>query len=118
MIGTFFAASSIGLPSALNSVGAITTAAGFSETAFSRIVISPLMSDSDWAPSSGTLTSKVFGGLAGAGKHDLPIGRGRVLDDDGNRRLVGGVTGRAIAAASATTAVAAKRYFFMPFLLR
>ena len=30
MIGTFFAASSIGLPSALNSVGAITTAAGFS----------------------------------------------------------------------------------------
>ena len=56
MIGTFFAASSIGLPSALNSVGAITTAAGFSATAFSRIEISPLMSDSDCAPSSGTLT--------------------------------------------------------------
>ena len=31
MIGTFLAASSIGLPSALNSVGAITTAAGFSD---------------------------------------------------------------------------------------
>jgi hypothetical protein len=56
MIGTFLAASSIGLPSALNSVGAMTTAAGFSATAFSRIEISPLMSDSDCAPSSGTLT--------------------------------------------------------------
>ena len=58
MIGTFLAASSTGLPSALNSVGAITTAADFSATAFSRIVISPLMSDSDWAPSSGTLTPR------------------------------------------------------------
>ncbi len=34
MIGTFFAASSTGLPSALNSVGEITTAAGLPETAF------------------------------------------------------------------------------------
>jgi hypothetical protein len=31
-------------------------AAGFPETAFSKIEIWPLMSDSDWAPSSGTVT--------------------------------------------------------------
>ena len=58
MIGTFLAASSIGLPSALNSVGEMTIAAGFSATAFSRIEIWPLMSDSDCAPSSGTLTPR------------------------------------------------------------
>ena len=56
MIGTLFAASSIGAPSALNWVGAMTTAAGLPATAFSSTVIWPLMSDSDWAPSSGTLT--------------------------------------------------------------
>ena len=39
MILTFLAASSIGLPSALNWVGAMTMAAGFSETTFSRIEI-------------------------------------------------------------------------------
>ena len=63
MIGTFFAASSIGWPSALNWVGAMTTAAGFPATAFSRIVISPLMSASDWAPSSGTLTPRSWPAL-------------------------------------------------------
>jgi len=36
----------------------ITTAAGLPETAFSRMEIWPLMSDSDWAPSSGTLTPR------------------------------------------------------------
>jgi hypothetical protein len=55
-IFTFLAASSIGFPSAANWVGAMTMAAGLPETAFSRIEIWPLMSDSDWAPSSGTLT--------------------------------------------------------------
>ena len=34
------------------------TAAGLPATAFSRIEIWPLMSDSDWAPSSGTLTPR------------------------------------------------------------
>ena len=58
MILTFLAAWSIGFPSAVNCVGAITIAAGFFETAFSRMEIWPLMSDSDWAPSSGTLTSR------------------------------------------------------------
>jgi hypothetical protein len=47
IILTFLAASSIGLPSALNWVGAMTMAAGLPETAFSRIEIWPLMSDSD-----------------------------------------------------------------------
>src|SRR5215469_9955503 len=60
---TFLAASSIGLPNAANWVGAITMAAGFSETAFSRIPICPLMSDSDWAPSCGTLTSRSWPAL-------------------------------------------------------
>ncbi|MCY1232794.1 hypothetical protein D9M72_453090 [compost metagenome] len=46
MIGTALAASSIGLPSALNSVGEMTTAAGAPATAFSRMLIWPLMSDS------------------------------------------------------------------------
>ena len=58
MIGTDLAASSIGAPSALNSVGEITTAAGLPATAFSRMLIWPLMSDSDWAPSSGTFTPR------------------------------------------------------------
>ncbi len=58
MIGTDLAASSIGAPSALNSVGEMTTAAGLPATAFSRIEIWPLISDSDWAPSCGTLTPR------------------------------------------------------------
>ena len=73
----------------------MTTAAGFSATAFSRIVIWPLMSDSDWAPSSGTLTPRSLAACAGAGEHDLPVGRRRVLDDDRDRRLVRGVARRA-----------------------
>ena len=93
MIGTFFAASSIGLPSALNWVGAITTAAGFSATAFSRIVISPLMSDFGLGAEFRHVDVEVLGGLAGAGEHDLPVGRGRVLDDDRDRRFVGGEAG-------------------------
>src|SRR5260221_654957 len=36
--------------------GVATPPANLSETAFFRIDIGPLMSDSDWAPSSGTLT--------------------------------------------------------------
>ena len=58
MILTFAAASSIGLPSALASVGAMTTAAGLPATAFSRIEIWPLTSVSACAPSSGTLTPR------------------------------------------------------------
>ncbi len=58
MILTDLAASSIGLPRAARWVGAITMAAGAPETAFSRIEIWPLMSASDWAPSSGTLTPR------------------------------------------------------------
>ena len=63
MILTFLAASSIGLPRAANWVGEITIAAGLPETAFSRIEIWPLMSDSDCAPSSGTLTLRSLAAL-------------------------------------------------------
>ena len=56
IILAFLAASSIGLPRAAFWVGEMTMAAGFSETAFSRIEIWPLISDWDCAPSSGTLT--------------------------------------------------------------
>ena len=55
MILTDFAASVTAKPSAANWVGEMTTAAGLPDTAFSRIVIWPSMSDSDCAPSSGTL---------------------------------------------------------------
>ena len=95
MIGTFFAASSTGLPSALNCVGAMTTAAGFSATAFSRIVISPLMSDFGLRAEFGDVDAEILAGLAGAGEHDLPVARGGVLDDDRNGRFVGGVARRA-----------------------
>ncbi len=47
IILTFLAASSIGLPSAALWVGEMTIAAGLPETAFSRIEIWPLISDSD-----------------------------------------------------------------------
>ena len=60
----------------------MTTAAGLPATAFSRMLIWPLMSDSDWAPSSGTLTPRSLPACAGAGQHDLPVERRRVLDDD------------------------------------
>ncbi len=56
MILTCFADSVIAGPSAANCVGEITTAAGLPDTAFSRMPIWPLMSASDWAPSSWTLT--------------------------------------------------------------
>ena len=95
MIGTFFAASSTGLPSALNSVGAMTTAAGFSATAFSRIEIWPLMSDFGLGAELRNLDAEVLASLARAGQHDLPIVRCGVLDDDRDGRLVSGVSRRA-----------------------
>ena len=51
----FAATAVMGAPRAVNCVGAITMAAGFSAAAFSSAVISPEMSASLWAPSSGTL---------------------------------------------------------------
>jgi hypothetical protein len=62
-------------------------AAGFSETAFSRMEIWPLISDSDCAPSSGTFTFEVLAGLAGTGQDDLPIVGGGVLDNNRDGRL-------------------------------
>src|SRR5208337_4662852 len=43
----------------------------------------------------GDLDAEILAGLAGAGEHDLPEARRRVLDDDRNGRLVGGVARRA-----------------------
>ena len=43
----------------------------------------------------GNVDAEILAGLAGAGQHDLPIERRRVLDDDRDGRLVGGVTRRA-----------------------
>ena len=70
----------------LELVGEITTAAGLPATAFSRMPIWPLMSDSDCAPSSGTLTPRSLPACAGAGQNDLPVEGRRVLDDDRDGR--------------------------------
>src|ERR1700726_3130224 len=58
MILTLLAASSIGFPSAANCVGAMTIAAGFDATAVSSMLIWPLTSFSDCAPSSTTFTPR------------------------------------------------------------
>ena len=63
MILNFLAASSIGLPSAANFTGAITIAAGFDAMALSRMLIWPLTSDSEWAPSSTILTPRSWPAL-------------------------------------------------------
>jgi hypothetical protein len=94
MIGTFLAASSIGLPSALNSVGATTTAAGFSSDG--------VLEDRNLAGNVrfglgtelGNLDAEILARLAGSGEHDVPVERGCVFDDDRDCGL-GGVTRRA-----------------------
>ena len=65
----------------------------------------------------GDLDAEILAGLAGAGEHDLPIARGRVLDDDRDGRLVGGVAAGAASAAAIFATAVASGSFFMGFLL-
>ncbi len=87
IILTFLAASSIGLPSAAFWVGEMTIAAGFSETAFSRMEICSIDIRFGLRPEFRNLHIEVFASLAGTGQDDLPIVRGRVLDNNRDGRL-------------------------------
>src|ERR1700739_2857750 len=73
MILTFLAALSIGLPSAANCAGAMTIAAGLDATAFARIPIWPLTSDSESAPCSTTLTPSSCPALRGPAQPPLQL---------------------------------------------
>src|ERR1700738_3302082 len=73
IILTFLAASSIGLPSAANCVGAITSAVGFDATAISSIRIWPLTSGLGLGTQFDNFDAEILTGLARSRDHGLPI---------------------------------------------
>ena len=89
MIGTDFAASSIGLAERLE--------LGRRDDDGGRLAGDRVLQDRNLAVDVGFrlcaelrhLDAEVLAGLTGAGEHDLPVEGGRVLDDDRNRHIGG-----------------------------